>query len=120
MGLIATAADSSRNSIQYRSPGDPPLKVQIYDTGAQTPKTTSQNEYLELLSLLSTIDQPETPIRSINQTLTVKNSTLQGQIQSAVEKLRPAESRTEQYCKYSFKFIGKNETLTVKQYNSGK
>ena len=26
----------------------------------------------------------------------------------------------EQYCKYSFKFSGKNETLTIKQYNSGK
>ena len=98
----------------------PQLKVQIYNTGAQTPKTTSQNEYLELLSLLNGIDQPETPIRSINHTLTVQNSTLQGQIESAIEKLGPTESRTEQYCKYSFKFIGKNETLTVKQYNSGK
>jgi Lon protease (S16) C-terminal proteolytic domain len=98
----------------------PALKVQIYNTGAQTPKTTPQNEYLGLLSLLNALDQPETPIRSINQTLTVQNSTLQGQIQSGIEKLGPTESRTEQYCKYSFKFIGKNETLTVKQYNSGK
>lgn len=98
----------------------PPLKVQIYDTGAHTPKTTLQNEYLELLSLLNGIDQPDTPIQNINQTLTVQNSTLQGQLQSAIEKLGPTESRTEQYCKYSFKFIGKNETLTVKQYNSGK
>ena len=98
----------------------PPLKVQIYNTGAHTPRTTSQNEYLGLLSLLNEIDQPAMPIRSINQTLTVQNSTLQGQIQTAIEKLGPTESRTEQYCKYSFKFIGKNETLTVKQYNSGK
>ena len=98
----------------------PPLKVQIYNTGSQTPKTTSQNEYLELLSLLNAIDQPETPIRSINQTLTIQNSTLQDQIQSAIEKLGPTESRTEQYCKYSFKFTGKNEALTVKQYNSSK
>src|SRR5439155_16015814 len=98
----------------------PPLKVQIYNSGAHTPKTTPQNEYLELVSLLNVIDQPETPIRSINQTLTVQSSALQGQIQSAIEKLGPTESRTEQYCKYSFKFIGKNETLTVKQYNSGK
>ena len=71
----------------------PPLKVQIYDTGAHTPKTASQNEYLELLSPLTAIDQPETPIRSINQTLTVQNSTLQDQIQSALEKLGPTESR---------------------------
>src|SRR5438132_3168119 len=88
----------------------PPLKVQIYNSGAHTPKTTPQNEYLELVSLLNVIDQPETPIRSINQTLTVQSSALQGQIQSAIEKLGPTESRTEQYCKYSFKFIGKNET----------
>jgi ribonuclease HIII len=98
----------------------PPLKVQIYNTGAHTPKTTSQNEYLELLSLLNAIDQPETPIRNINQTLTIQSSTLQDQIQSAIEKLGPTDSRTEQYCKYSFKFVGKNETLMVKQYNSGK
>jgi predicted S18 family serine protease len=98
----------------------PPLKVQIYNTGTHTPKTTSQNEYLELLSLLNAIDQPETPIRNINQTLTIQSSTLQDQIQSAIEKLGPTDSRTEQYCKYSFKFVGKNETLMVKQYNSGK
>lgn len=98
----------------------PPLKIQIYNSGAHVPKTISQKEYFELLSLLNTIEQPETPIRSINQTLTVQSSTLQEQIQSAVEKLRPTESRSEQYCKYSLKFSGKNETLTIKQYNSGK
>ena len=71
----------------------PPLKVQIYNSGAHFPKTISQNEYSELLSLLNAIDQPETPIRIINQTLTVQSSTLQDQIQSAVEKLGPTESR---------------------------
>jgi ribonuclease HIII len=45
---------------------------------------------------------------------------IQEQIQSAIEKLGPTESRTEQYCRYSFKFVGKDETLTVKQYNSSK
>lgn len=98
----------------------PPLKVQIYNTGTHTPKTTSQNEYLDLFSILNETDKPETPIRSINQTLSVQSSTLQDQIQSAIEKLGPTESRTEQYCKYFFKFIGKTETLTVKQYSSGK
>ncbi len=98
----------------------PHLKVQVYNSGTHTPKTTSQNEYLELLSLLNSLDQPEAPIRNVNQTLTVQNSTLQVQIKSAIEKLGPTESRTEQYCNYSFKFIRKNETLTVKQYNSGK
>ncbi len=98
----------------------PPLKVQIYNTGTHTARTISQKEYLEVLSLLNTIDQPETPIRSVNQTLTVQNSTLQDQIQSELEKLNPTESCSEQYCKYSFKFAGKDETLTIKQYNSGK
>ena len=97
-----------------------PQKVQIYDTGAHSPKTTSQNEYIELLSLLNETDQPETPIRNINETLNLQSSTLWDQIQSAIEKLGPTESRMEQYCKYSFKFIRQNETLTVKQYNSGK
>lgn len=98
----------------------PPPKVQIYNSGTHTPKTISQKEYLELLSLVNTIDQPETPIRSIHQTLTVQSSALQDQIQNAIEKLRPTESRSEQYCKYSFKFVDRNETLTIKQYNSGK
>jgi ribonuclease HIII len=98
----------------------PELKIQIYNTGTHTPKNVSQNEYVELLSTLTAIDQPETPIRSINQTLNIQSSALQDQIQSAIEKLGPTESRTEKYCKYSFKFTGKNETLTVKQYNSGK
>jgi Lon protease (S16) C-terminal proteolytic domain len=74
---------------------NPPLKIQIYDSGTHTPKTISQKDYLELLSLLNTIDQPETPIRSINQTLTVQSSTLQDQIHRAIEKLGPTESRTE-------------------------
>jgi len=52
----------------------PPLKVQIYNSGAHTLNTTSQNEYIELLSLLNAIDQPGTPVRSINQALTVQNS----------------------------------------------
>jgi len=98
----------------------PPLKVQIYNTGTHNPKTVSQKEYLEVLSLLNTIDLPETPIRSISQTLNIQSSTLQDQIQKEIEKLKPTESRSEQYCKYSFKFVGKNETLTITQYNSGK
>jgi hypothetical protein len=58
----------------------PQLKVQIYDTGTHTPKAVSQNEYVELLSILNAIDQPETPIRSINQTLAIQSSALQDQI----------------------------------------
>jgi ribonuclease HIII len=98
----------------------PRLTIQIYNTGTHTPKTNSQKEYVDLLSLLGTIDQPDTPIRTINQSLTVQSSTLQDQMRHALEILGPTESRAEQYCKYSFKFGGKNETLTIKQYNSGK
>jgi ribonuclease HIII len=98
----------------------PQLKVQLYNTGTHTPKRTSQGEYLDLLSIFNAMDQPETPLRSINQTLSVQSSTVQEQLQSEVQKLGPTESRTEQYCKYVFKFIRKNETLTIKQYNSGK
>lgn len=97
----------------------PPLKVQIYNSGTHTPKTISQKEYLEFLLLLNTIDQSETPIRSIHQTLTVQSFTLQDQIQTEIEKLRPTESRSEQYCKYVFKLVSGNESLTIKQYNNG-
>ena len=98
----------------------PPLKVQIYDSGTHNPKTASQREYLEVVSLLNTIDRPETPVRSINQTLNIPSSVLQDQIQKEIEKLNPLETRSEQFCKYSFKFVGEKETLTIKQYSSGK
>ncbi len=98
----------------------PPLKVQIYDSGTHNPKTASQREYLEVVSLLNTIDRPETPVRSINQTLNIPSSVLQDQIQKEIEKLKPLETRSEQFCKYSFKFVGEKETLMIKQYSSGK
>jgi ribonuclease HIII len=98
----------------------PPLKVQIYNSGTHTAKTVSQTEYLELLSRLDAIAQPDTPIRAVSQTLTVQSSTLQDQIKCAIQNLGPTESRSEQYCKYTFKFASRHETLTIKQYNSGK
>jgi ribonuclease HIII len=98
----------------------PPLKVQIYDSGAHTPKTALQGEYVELVSRLTTIDHPNIPIRPVNQSLTIQNSMLQDQLQTALQKLGPTESRSEQYCKYSFKFAAPSETLTVKQFTSGK
>jgi ribonuclease HIII len=98
----------------------PPLKVQIYDSGAHTPKTVLQKEYVELVSRLTTMDRSDTPIRPVNQPLTIQNSTLQDQIQMALQKLGPTDSRSEQYCKYSLKFVTTNETLTIKQYTSGK
>ena len=98
----------------------PPLKVQIYNSGAHTPKTVLQNEYVELVSRIATIDQPEMPIRPVNLPLTIQNSALQDQIQKALQKLGPTESRSEQYCKYSLKFVTSNETLIVKQFTSGK
>jgi ribonuclease HIII len=98
----------------------PPLKVQIYDSGTHTPKTALQGAYVELVSRLTTIDHPNIPIRPVNQSLTIQNSTLQDQLQMALQKLGPTESYSEQYCKYSFKFAAPSETLTVKQFTSGK
>ena len=98
----------------------PKLTIQIYDTGTHTPKQNSQQQYADLLSLLGKMDQPDTTIRTINQSLNVQSSALQDQIRHAIESLSPTESRAEQYCKYSFKFGSRNETITIKQYNSGK
>jgi ribonuclease HIII len=97
-----------------------PMKIQIYNSGRHTPKSSLLPEYDELLSILNLIDQPAVPIRSINESLNVTNPLLQDNIQTALEKLGPSESRTESYCKYSFKFSGGNETLTIKQYSKGK
>lgn len=97
-----------------------PLKIQIYNSGTHTPKTSPRQEYDELVSRLNAIDQPAIPIRSINQSLNIQNSALQDDVQAALEKLGPTESRAEPYCKFSFKFNRGNETLTIKQYSSGK
>ena len=96
-----------------------PQKVQIYASGTHTPKTSPHKEYDELLSLLGSIDQPKIAIRNINKTFTVQNPTLQDQIRTEIEKLRPTETRSEQYCRYSFKFALGSESLTVKQYTKG-
>lgn len=96
------------------------LEIQIYNSGTHTPKTSPRQEYDDLFSLLNTIHQPAIPIRSINQSLNIPNPLLQNHIQTALEKLGPTESRPEQYCKFSLKFTSGNETLTVKQFNSGK
>jgi ribonuclease HIII len=96
-----------------------PLKVQIYSSGKHTPKKPPQREYDALLSLLEAFDQSQIPIRSVNQKLTVQDATLQQQIQAEIQKLTPTEARTEQYCKYSFKFLAGGESLTIKQYTTG-
>ncbi len=96
------------------------LKIQIYNSGTHTPKSRPRQEYDQLLSILNAIDQPDISIRSINQSLNVQNPTLRDHIQTALEKLGPTESRSEPYCKYSFKFSRGNEKLTIKQYSSGK
>ena len=98
----------------------PSVKVQIYNTGKHAPKTVSRDEYEDLLSRLNGIDEPSIPIRSINKTLDVKNASLQDQIRADLEKLGASESRLEQHCKFVFKFARGNETLTIKQFNSGK
>lgn len=95
------------------------LKIQVYNSGTHTPKSSPRREYDELLSVLNANDQPDIPIRSINQSLNVPNPTLQDHIQASLEKLGPTDSRSEPYCKYSFKFNRGNETLTIKQYNKG-
>ena len=96
------------------------LKIQIYGSGKHTLKSSPGQEYSELLSILAAIDQPAIPIRSINQSLNIQNSALQDDVQAALAKLGPTESRAEPYCKFSFKFNRANETLTIKQYSSGK
>ncbi|MCI0412187.1 ribonuclease HIII [bacterium] len=97
-----------------------PLKLQVYNSGAHTPKTSPRKEYDELFSTLNAYDHSPAPIRSINQSLNLQDRELQEHVRIALEKIQPNESRSEQYCTFSFKFERDNEKLSVKQYSSGK
>ncbi len=97
-----------------------PVKIQIYNSGAHTPKKSLRVEYDSLFSTLNSLDHLDIPIRAINESLNVKNPELQARIQTSLEKLSPSQSLSEQYCIYSFKFVRENEKLAIKQFSSGK
>lgn len=59
-------------------------------------------------------------MQTVQQIFNIKDAELRRQIQEGLERIRPTEVRTEQYCDYSFRFKDGKENLVVKQYSKGK
>lgn len=59
-------------------------------------------------------------MQTVQQIFNIQDTNLRKQIQESLEKIKPTESRTEQYCDYSLRFKDGKENLAVKQYNKGK
>lgn len=95
------------------------LTVSIYDSGAHTPKQDKRPELNDLLQKLNQFDSPDTPLQSVQEKFTIKDTTLRQQIKEQFEAIRPSQNKTEQYCDYSFVFESGKEKLVVKQYSSG-
>jgi ribonuclease HIII len=101
-------------------PSPPELKVNIYKSGAHTPKRHDRPDFQRLLDELNTIDNPPVPLQSINKVIIIKDSELRGKICDSLNKISPTEVKNEQYCDYSFRFVEGKENILVKQFTSGK
>jgi ribonuclease HIII len=121
-GWQLSAAREIQHGLQFTitPPTSPALTINIYDKGAHTPKQHIDSDLDGLLQQLNRIDSPETPIQSVNKTITITDQRLRQQIQSKLEELGPSEVKSEQYCDYCFVYVSGNERLIVKQYTKGK
>jgi len=121
-GWQLSAAREIQHGLQFTitPPTPPALTINIYDKGAHTPKQHIHSDLDGLLQQLNRIDSPETPIQSVNKTITITDQSLRQQIQSKLEELGPSEVKSEQYCDYCFVYESGNERLIVKQYSKGK
>ena len=121
-GWALSAPQPIQNGFQFRiAPLHIPLLIlNIYSTGAHSPKEHDSTEYQELLKVLEQREQREIPIQRVQQTFTLQDPVLRRDIQEALEKISPEEKRQESHCAYSFRFKNGKENLTVKQYQTGK
>lgn len=97
----------------------PELSLNVFNTGTHTPKQHNIQEYQQLLKNLELLEKPKIPIRKVEQTLKIQNSSVQKEIMVALEQLQPTERRQEPHCEYAFKFGQEQEHLVVKQYQKG-
>ncbi len=97
----------------------PELVINIYNTGAHTPKQHDRLEYQALLKALQVREDSRMTIQKVEQQFNVRDPSLRSEIRQALEWLRPAERREEPYCEYAFRFDGGQERLFVKQYQRG-
>lgn len=96
------------------------LKLNIYYSGAQSPKTHQSQDFQGLLSELSRLEESTIPIQKVQRTFLIQEPDLRTQIAQALEKMGPTDRRQEQYCDYSYVFEDGNQKLVIKQFSSGK
>lgn len=101
-------------------PTPPELKVNIYNTGAHSPKKHECEDFQRLFSELSRLDESEVPIQQVQRVFQIRDSDLRTQIKQGFDRMKPSSSREEQYCDYSYYFEDGKQKLVVKQYSSGK
>jgi ribonuclease HIII len=121
-GWQISAAHEIQKGLQFTitPPTAEHLIINIYDSGAHTPKHHKNSELDGLLQQLDQIDTTETPVQSRNATIAITDQSVRKQIQSQLEVLGPKERKSEQYCDYCLVYENGKEKLIVKQYSSGK
>lgn len=97
----------------------PKISINIFDTGTHTPKQHDRLEYQELLKTLGEIEESEIPLRKVEQSLNIQDSSLRAEIREALEGCHPSEERKESHCDYAFTFTQGKERLVLKQYSKG-
>ncbi|MFC1906815.1 ribonuclease HIII [Chloroflexota bacterium] len=101
-------------------PTPPELRLNIYGTGAHSPRKHESIHFQDLLSDLAKLEESEIPIQSVQQVFQIADTDLRTQIRQEFDKMNPSGSREEQYCEYSFTFEDGKQKLIIKQFNSGK
>jgi len=98
-GWDLSQPQSIQDGLQFTiSPLHPPeLKINIYNTGAHSPKKHEKSDFQELLNEWSVLDQSKIPIQKVNVTFLIKDAELRTQIRERLDSLKP-ESRQEQHC----------------------
>lgn len=120
-GWYFSQPESIQDGLQFTiSPPHPPeFKINIYNTGAHSPKNDSKPDFQKLLNELAILDQSKIPIQKVNITFLIKDAELKIQIRERLNNLRP-EIRREQHCEYSYRFEDGKENLVIKQYTNRK
>ncbi|MGH7801173.1 MAG: ribonuclease HIII [Thermodesulfobacteriota bacterium] len=121
-GWYLSPEEPIQDGLQFTiSPPHPPtLKVNIYNTGTNSPKTHEKIELQKFLEELAILDQSKIPIQNINEIFSIVGPELRVLIRNGLDKLRPIEICEEQHCEYYYRFESGKETIIVKQYINGK
>ena len=101
-------------------PTPPELKLNIYGTGAHSPRRHESNQFQALLLELAKLEESGVPIQSVQQVFQIRDSGLRAQIRQELDKMKPSGSREEQHCEYSYSLEDGKQKLIIKQFNSGK